>query len=50
MVLKGIMMAATRGSKFPVTAKESPTILYTNESVKLILIVVMAFLESFKNE
>jgi hypothetical protein len=48
MVLSGIMIAATKGNKFPVTAKDNPTTLYNNESVKLILIVVIAFLDNFK--
>ena len=43
-------MAATKGNKLPVTAKLNPTTLYNNDSVKLILMVVIAFLESFKNE
>jgi len=46
MVLKGITIAATRGNKLPVIAKDSPTTLYNKETVKLILIVVIAFLES----
>ena len=47
IVLNGIIIAATKGNKFPVTAKDNPTTLYNNESVKLILIVVIAFLDSF---
>ena len=47
-VLKGIIIAATKGNKLPVIANDNPTILYNNDNVKLILIVVIAFLESFK--
>ena len=42
------MMAATKGSKFPVIANDNPTTLYSKESVKLIFIVVIAFLDNFK--
>jgi hypothetical protein len=45
-----MIIAATKGNKFPVTAKDNPTTLYNNEIVKLILMVVMACFESFKNE
>ena len=44
-VLKGIMIAATNGSKLPVIANESPTTLYINDKAKLILIVVIAFFD-----
>ena len=50
MVLNGIMIAATNGSKFPDNAKDNPTTLYINESVKLILIVVIAFFDSIKKQ
>jgi hypothetical protein len=41
-------MAATKGSKFPVTAKDNPITLYNKESVKLILIVVIEFFDNRK--
>ena len=47
-VLKGIMIAATNGSKLPVIANESPTTLYINDKAKLILIVVIDFFERYK--
>lgn len=42
--LIGIRIAATTGSKFPVTAKNVPIQLYNRESTKLILITCMVFL------
>src|SRR5690606_32073312 len=42
MELKGINMAATTGSSRPVTAKETPTTLYINDSTKLHFTILMA--------
>ena len=42
--LIGIRIAATTGSKFPVTAKNVSIQLYNKESTKLILITFMVFL------
>ena len=47
-VLKGIMMAATNGCRFPVMANDNPTTLYKSDNAKLILIVVMDFWDNFK--
>lgn len=44
MELIGIKIAATTGDKFAVIAKDSPTILYKKETVKLSLIIVIACL------
>ena len=48
MVLKGIMIAAIKGNKFPVIANDNPTTLYNKDNAKLILMVVIEFLDSFK--
>jgi hypothetical protein len=48
IVLKGMIIAATKGNKLPVMANDNPTTLYNKESAKLILIVVMEFLDNFK--
>lgn len=48
IVLNGIIIAATKGSKFPVTANESPTTLYNNDNPKLILIINIDLCDSFK--
>jgi hypothetical protein len=46
MVLNGIIMAATKGNKLPVKANNNPTTLYNNDNVKLIFMVVIAFLDN----
>ena len=48
MVLRGIIIDATNGKRFPVIAKDNPTTLYKSDKTKLILIVVMAFFDNFK--
>ena len=48
MVLKGIIIAANKGSKFPVMANDNPITLYNSDKVKLIFMVVIAFFDSFR--
>jgi hypothetical protein len=48
MVLRGIMIAATNGKRFPVMANESPTTLYNKDNAKLIFMVFIASLDKFK--
>lgn len=44
--LNGIRIAAITGSSCPVTAKYNPTQLYSKESMKLIFMIRIAFLEA----
>jgi hypothetical protein len=48
MVLRGIMMAATNGKRFPVIANDNPTTLYNKDNPKLIFMVFIASLDKFK--
>ena len=50
MELKGINIAATKGDKCPVIAKESPVMLYNNESPKLTFTIPMESFEKSKRD
>jgi len=48
IVLKGIIIAATKGIKLPVTANDNPTTLYKRDKTKLIFIIVIELRDNFK--